>query len=150
MGTAAVLTWADALVKAWAAGVLAPMGRMPLWEGVIGLRYAENTGAAFSAFSGATQLLGAVSVIVCAAVVLTLLCYPKISGFMGTCLTLILAGGVGNLIDRMRLGYVVDMFEFQFVKFAVFNLADVYITVGAVLLFAVVLLGGDKHERMEN
>ncbi len=144
------LLLADILVKMWAAQSLRPIGEMPIWDGVIGFRYAENTGAAFSALSGSTGLLSAVSLIVCIVVTGVLMCYPDASHMMNLCLTLILAGGVGNLIDRVHLGYVVDMFEFQFMKFAVFIVADVYITVGAALLFLVLMLGGDKHERVEN
>ncbi len=150
LGAALVLLLVDVLVKTWASRSLKPIGELPIWDGVIGFRYAENTGAAFSALSGATGLLSAVSLIVCLAVAGVLMCWRDSSRMMNLCLTLILAGGVGNLIDRMRLGYVVDMFEFQFMQFAVFNVADVYITVGAALLFLVLMLGGDKHERVEN
>ena len=59
----------------------------------------------------------------------------------------ILAGGLGNLIDRIRLGYVVDMFEVEFMNFAVFNVADIFITCGAVVLFVYVLFFDRKEKK---
>ena len=65
-------------------------------------------------------------------------------------LSMIFAGGVGNLIDRIRLGYVIDFFELQFMDFAIFNVADICITIGAALLFIALMRGGEGNARMEN
>lgn len=142
------LVAADQMVKRWAYHVLRPVGEIPLIRGLIGLRYAENTGAAFSAFSGATELLGVFSLIVCAALAVWMIRRPGMPSAMMISLAAIMAGGVGNLIDRAALGYVIDLFEFQFVRFAVFNVADICITLGSIGLFISILLGGDDHGRM--
>lgn len=146
----AFLLLIDWLSKRWAETVLAAARTMPLINGVIGLRYAENTGAAFSAFSGATMLLSAFSAVVCIAVLIYFLKHPEMDILSKLSFSMIFAGGVGNLIDRITLGYVVDFFELQFMDFAIFNVADVCITVGAALLFIALLRGGEGHARMEN
>jgi len=75
--------------------------------------------------------------------------HPEETILMQQALALVLAGGVGNLIDRIRCGYVVDFIELQFIDFAIFNAADIFITSGAVLLFIVLLLGGERNARMD-
>lgn len=144
----AILILADYLLKRWAETALKGNGRLILIENVLGLRYAENTGAAFSALSGATGLLSLVSLIVCVTVIVFMVIRPQ-RWFVQLPLSMILAGGMGNMIDRLTLGYVVDYFEFLFMKFAIFNLADVFITVGAALLVLVLLIGGDEIGRMD-
>ncbi len=145
----AVLVLIDQASKRWAQTVLAPQQTVELWKGVIGFRYAENTGAAFSAFSGATAALGVFSLAVCVVVAVWMIMNPKAGVRMMLPLSMILAGGVGNLIDRLAHGYVVDFFELQFVEFAIFNVADICITVGAALLFIVLLRGGEKSGRVD-
>lgn len=140
----------DILSKKWAVSVLKPLGTMPLIDGLIGLRYSENTGAAFSSFSGATVLLSGFSLTVCAAIFVYMIARQSISSLMGFPLSLVLAGGVGNLIDRIGRGYVIDFFELQFMKFAIFNVADICITTGCILLFAAILFGGEANGRMES
>lgn len=142
--TATVLIAADIVSKLWAAKVLQPAGTMPLIDGVIGLRFARNFGAAFSSFSGSTLLLSIFSMFVCSAVGWYLMKNVQMHPLEGISLTMIFSGGVGNLIDRMTRGYVVDFFEFQFVEFAVFNVADILITSGAVLLFIALMRGGNE------
>ena len=149
LAISALLLLIDIVSKRWAETALAKQGTMPLLKGVIGFRYAENTGAAFSAFSGATILLSAFSVIVCAFILFYIIRHPEMSGPTGLSFAMVLSGGIGNLIDRMTRGYVVDFFEFQFVRFAIFNVADICITVGACLLFIALLRGGEAHGGME-
>jgi len=140
----------DLLTKKWAETALAPVETMPLVEGIIGLRYAENTGAAFSAFAGATVWLSLISLAVCTVVLVYVVRHPEMGRLEHLSLSMVLSGGIGNLIDRIARGYVVDFFEFQFVDFAVFNFADIFITVGAALLFIALLRGGEIHARVEN
>ena len=104
--------------------------------GFLGLRYVENTGAAFSMLSNSTTFLIVVTAI--ALVVMAYMIWIKKYGepFERLCFTLIIAGGVGNLIDRVTRGFVVDFFEFLFMNFAVFNVADIYVCVG-IGLYAV-------------
>lgn len=129
---AALLVAADQVSKHWARVSLPGAGTVELIPGLVGLTYVENTGMAFSSFSGATALLAAVSL--AAAVALAAAIYQKVfyHVFGQVMLTLLLAGALGNLIDRALVGYVTDMIQLLFVHFAVFNVADICVTAGAV------------------
>lgn len=102
--------------------------------GLIRLTYVENTGAAFSSFSGNTAVLTGVTLVMILGCLGYLLFGKNKNTFLRVCLILITGGGVGNIIDRLTKGYVVDFIEPTFVKFAVFNFADCCITVGAFAL----------------
>ena len=112
-----------------------PLGRsQPLVPGLVELRTVHNYGAAWSSFSGMRWLLVAVTCCIVAAVAVLLarrvVRHPL--GVAAGCL--ILSGGLGNLLDRVRLGYVVDMFQFEFWQsYPVFNVADIFVVCGAVL-----------------
>ena len=124
---------ADQLTKALAQGLLAPGEGHALIPGVLGLRYAENTGIAFSLFQGQGWLLGLGAGAVLA-LAWALLRRYRLGKWAGAGAMLMLGGAVGNLIDRLCRGYVVDMVEVLLFPFAIFNLADVALTVGAALL----------------
>ena len=99
------------------------------------LTYVQNTGAAFSAFAGAQWLFALIFVVLTVAIFLEY--FWKRQPFTTTERWLIAAiygGGVGNMIDRLRFGYVVDMINLDFMNFAVFNVADCFITCGCILL----------------
>ncbi len=137
---------ADRLVKYWALTALAPVGDMAGIKGIFHFFYVENEGAAFSIFSQQKWLLIILpSVIVLAA--LYVLFFKKLKWPYTVCLAFIAAGGVGNLIDRIVYGYVVDMFAFDFVNFAIFNVADIFITLGGIGL-VVVMLFFDKDKEL--
>ena len=118
-----VLIAADQLLKWWTVSHLALGESAPLIPGVIQLTRLHNTGAAWSSFSGETALLTAV-----------LLVKKIVRHRLGVaaCL-LILGGGLGNMIDRVARGYVVDMFDLQLFRYPIFNLADCFVVVGAIL-----------------
>ena len=101
--------------------------------GVLALNYTENTGMAFSLFSGRAWLLGVVSAVCIIGGWLTLRKY-QLGAWSKAGAMLMLGGAVGNMIDRFLRGYVVDMFEALFVRFAIFNVADVALTVGTALM----------------
>ena len=129
----ALLLAADQYVKFWTVSHLAEGGSAPLIPGFVELLRVHNYGAAWSSFSGMRWLLlGVTSAIVLAviwAVVKRHVRHP-----LGlTAAMLIISGGLGNILDRARLGYVVDMFNFQFMSYPVFNVADICIVSGAVL-----------------
>lgn len=145
-----VLVLCDQLIKQWAQTSLKQVGSITLIDGMIGLRYAENTGAAFSAFSGETVLLSLLSLAVCIAIVCWLAFCRQAFWGMKISLSMILAGGIGNLIDRVARGFVVDLFEVLFIRFAIFNAADIFITLGAVGMFIILMFGGRKCGNMEN
>ena len=106
---------------------------VPLIPGVLALTYAENTGMAFSLFSGRSWLLGLVSVL-CILLGWRVLRRYTLGKVSRIAAMLMLGGAVGNLIDRLLRGYVVDMFEALFVDFAIFNVADAALTIGTALM----------------
>ena len=126
-------------------------GKVLSLEPIVALRYVRNSGAAFSLFSAHTELLSIGTCILLAAGVAALMSKKIKSGLLYTALTMIVAGGLGNLIDRVRLGYVIDYIDPLFVKFAVFNFADCLITVGAALLILWLILDTvrEKKEKKE-
>ena len=147
---AAAVCAADQLLKYWVAANIAVGGYVPLLPGVIGLTHARNTGAAFSLLSEHTWILAAVS-IVASLVILYFILAKKLPFWEKFALALVLGGAVGNAIDRAVLGYVVDMFSLEFVNFAIFNLADAFIDVGAALFLVLYIIRTsreDKNRRM--
>ena len=128
---AALLVALDQVTKHFARVTLAAEGSRVLLPGVVGLTYVENTGMAFSSFSGATGVLAVVSAAAAAALAVAIYHRALPRRFSQLMLTLLLAGAVGNLIDRSIVGYVTDMIQLLFVRFAVFNVADICVTVGA-------------------
>ncbi len=103
--------------------------------GLFHLTYVQNTGAAFSALQGMQWLFALVFGVFTVALVWELL--KKKMGFSKLehwCIAAVWAGGLGNMIDRLRLGYVVDMIEVEFIRFPVFNVADCFITCGCIAL----------------
>ena len=104
-------------------------------DGLFHFTYVQNTGAAFSSFSGMQWLFALVFAVFTVGVIWELA--KKKMGFTAFerwCIVAIWAGGLGNMIDRVRLGFVVDMIEVEFIRFPVFNVADCFISVGCVLL----------------
>lgn len=126
----------DQIIKLLVLNYLEPIGSVPVIDGFIRLNYAENTGAAFGSFSGYTELLSVFTFV--AIVIGTLaLMFKKIKfGVEYVCVALIIAGGLGNLIDRVFRGFVVDYIEPLFIDFAIFNFADILVTCSAVVLIA--------------
>ena len=108
---------------------------VPLLPGVVQLTYAKNTGAAFSMLEGQQWLFVLIFVVLSVAIV-WLVRSKKVpfSPFEWGCLAAIYGGGLGNMIDRVRVGYVIDMIETQFITFPVFNVADCFITCGCIAM----------------
>ena len=134
---AAFIVAADQITK------LLVLQQIPLYQqvdaipGLFHLTYVQNTGAAFSSFQGMQWLF--VLVFVAFAAFLVWEFTTKKLGFAAFerwCLVAVFAGGLGNLFDRLRLGYVVDMIAVEFIEFPVFNVADCFITCGCILLIA--------------
>ena len=113
--------------------------------GLFHLTYVQNTGAAFSLFEGMQWLFALIFLVFTVLIVWDFVKNTMpFSDFERWCIVAIYAGGLGNMIDRIRLGYVVDMIEVEFIKFPVFNVADCFITCGcAALIASLVLLNKD-------
>lgn len=141
-----VLIVIDQGVKLWVRESIALGGSTPFLPHLLDLTYVQNTGAAFSFLAGAdlTWLLALVSLVATVAVAVLLWrdFFPGLWGRLS--LSLILAGAAGNLIDRAVLGYVVDMFQTTFMDFPVFNVADICVVCGGVLMVVYVLFFYDK------
>lgn len=108
-----------------------------LWDGVVNLTHVRNPGAAWSSFSGQQWLFALVFALFTAGIIWE---FSKkrwpFTTFERWCIMAIYAGGVGNMIDRFRWGYVVDMIQLDFINFPVFNVADCFITCGGIALVA--------------
>ena len=109
--------------------------------GLFHLTYVQNTGAAFSLFEGMQWLFALIFLVFTVLIVWDFVKKSMpFSAFERWCIVAIYAGGLGNMIDRIRLGYVVDMIEVEFIRFPVFNVADCFITCGCVALIASLVL----------
>lgn len=134
LGFLSLSVFLDQLIKYAVTLYLQPILIYDLVPGFFRLRYVQNTGAIFGSFSGSTLILTIFSALLVAATFYLLVTKRITSKYVFACLLMMASGGVGNLIDRIRLGYVVDYLEPTFLDFAVFNFADCLITVGAVML----------------
>lgn len=121
-----------------------------LIPGVFRLTYLENRGAAFGVLQGQQWFFYIITAVILVAVLLVYRRMPAGRKFLPlrVCAVLIVSGALGNLIDRLGQGYVVDFFYFELIDFPVFNVADIFVTVSAVLL-AVLLLLYYKEEDLE-
>lgn len=144
-----LLTAIDRLTKYVVVNTVKIDGPSEFLFGLFQFRYVENTGAAFSLFSENTLVLTVVTVVILAVCLILLLCKKFKSKFVDLCIVLVVSGGIGNVIDRMVYGYVVDFIEPLFVDFAVFNFADCCITVGAFLLIFYELHGLCAEKKTE-
>ena len=126
---AALVVVLDQFFKRWIVITLSAGGENVIVPGILSLIYVENTGAAFSILADQRWLLSGIAF--AAAIVLILILLRYTEGFWGSLgLAAVLGGTIGNLIDRVFQGYVVDMFRTLFMNFAIFNIADIFITMG--------------------
>ena len=112
---------------------------------VVSLTYLKNSGAAFSMLENQQWFFTIITLIAMGAAFVYLYRHIKGSIWLLLGLTLIISGGIGNFIDRLRQGFVVDMFHLDFMNFAIFNVADIYLTVGVGLLL-IYILREESHE----
>ena len=144
---AAAVVLADQAVKALVGGLTQPVVLIP---GVLQLTYAENTGMAFSLLAGNSWLLGVFSLVCMAAGWLVLRRY-RLGPVSRASAMLMLGGAAGNALDRLIRGYVIDMFEVLFVRFAVFNVADAALTVGTGLMaLSLLVCAEDWKDKQED
>lgn len=127
----------DQLTKWWARSAL-PGAPIVIWKDVLSLRLIYNTGASFGIFQGKTLALTIFSIVGMLAIVGFYFCLPKEKKMrpMRLTLAMIVAGGVGNIIDRICMGKVTDMISFDLINFPVFNVADIGVTCGAIVMCA--------------
>jgi signal peptidase II len=134
----------DQAVK-WYVVKAIPLGGMRTFiPKVVSLTYLKNSGAAFSMLENQQWFFAIITLIAMGAAFVYLYRHIKGSIWLLLGLTLIISGGIGNFIDRVRQGFVVDMFHLDFMNFAIFNVADIYLTVGVGLLL-IYLLREESH-----
>lgn len=130
----------DQVVKYLSVLYLKPLTTLPVINGVFHLTYCENSGAAFSMLEGSRWFFISITFIFVALIVFVLFTDRILSRPAAYCLAAIAAGGLGNLIDRIFQGYVVDMFDFRLINFAVFNVADIAVTCGGVAFVVIYIV----------
>lgn len=134
----------DQITKYFAQKYLQPIDIYPLIEGIFQLNYERNPGAAFSILRNKQSFLIIMTSIVIVILIFYLIKIAKEKDLilLKIPLVLIIGGAIGNLIDRIRLNYVIDFFDFTLINYPVFNIADISIVIGAFLLAYAVIFKG--------
>lgn len=129
----------DVVTKLWAVSALQHVSGIPILEGVFHLTYVENRGAAFGLFQDGRMFFIVITALLLALIIFGLKKFEARSRILSTGLTFVSAGAVGNLIDRIFRGFVVDFFDFCLIDFPVFNVADIFVCVGAGLVIIFII-----------
>lgn len=147
---AALLIVVDQFTKYLALTSLKPVGSIIFVEGFMDFTFVENRGVAFGMFSGQKWFILLLTSVIVAVLVYYFIRLPhsRQYNWVRGAMVLVLAGALGNMIDRIFRGYVVDFFEFTFFDWPVFNVADIYVVVGVILL-AILILFVIKDEPKE-
>ena len=147
LAAVAALVGIDQAIKLWASNVLQPVGVLPFIPHVVELRFVLNPGMAFSLLSGKQLFLIAATGAALLLVAYWLFFRSRGRKLQQAALILVLGGGIGNLIDRVLNGEVVDYINLLFMRFAVFNFADICVCVGVALWVLVILLEETHEEK---
>lgn len=140
----------DQLTKLGATVFLKKLDTVPLIDGVLHLTYVENRGAAFGMLKDAPWVFNTFSVIAIIFLIgFVYLGHSESKLYTVSCL-MIAGGGIGNMIDRVSVGFVVDFIDFRLIDFAVFNIADSFVCVGAGLLILALILEIIKETKQKN
>lgn len=145
----AILIGLDQFTKFIAIRNLKPIGTVSIIDNILSFTFVENRGAAFGIFQGKTVFLSIVTFVIVVGILYFYLKLPctKVYMWIRFSLILILSGAIGNLIDRIFKGYVVDFFHVTFIDFPVFNIADIFVVSGAILMaILVIFFIKDKEE----
>ncbi len=143
-----VLAAVDQFIKMTVITNLKPVGSVSVIPGLLEFTYLENTGAVFGIFPGFSWVIMILTLLLCAVAIFFLFRYKHHCLLSYTWCTLVIAGGIGNLIDRIAFGYVVDYIHVLFFPY-VFNFADCCVVIGAVLFAVWYLFVKDKKERID-
>ncbi len=136
-----ILILLDQIVKYWAFEYLRTIDSINVVDGFFALTYVENRGAAYGIFSNGTSFLAILSFVLSIGLVYVVIKFDKYfkAKLTKIGLVLTLAGALGNFFDRAFRGFVVDMFQFTFIDFPVFNVADICIVIGCIMIVIAVL-----------
>lgn len=137
----------DQVTKILAVKYLMPVNTVPIIKSVLHLTYLENTGAAFGSLKNSRWVFLAVSTFAIIALVFYMFRFKPKNRVLSAGLAFIIGGGIGNMIDRIAKGYVVDFIDFRLVNFAVFNVADSFVCIGAALVIIYIFFFAEKEDK---
>ena len=143
---AALVVFLDQLSKYLTVLYLKPVGTFPILQDALHLTYVENRGAAFGMLADSRWVFMVVSAVSIVALSVYLIRKKPKSRLLCLSLAFVIGGGIGNMIDRVALGYVVDMIDFRLIHFAVFNVADICVVVGGIGAAVYYLFLADRLE----
>ncbi|MBO5273731.1 MAG: signal peptidase II [Clostridia bacterium] len=139
----------DQVTKQLAVVHLMPIRDFPLIEDVLHLTYSENRGAAFSMLENHRWVFLITSTVAIVVILVGMIIYrKKLNLPLAVSLSFIVGGGIGNMIDRLALGYVVDFINVELINFAIFNAADSFICVGAAIMLIYMIFFDGKNEKV--
>ncbi|MFI3210815.1 MAG: signal peptidase II [Peptostreptococcaceae bacterium] len=144
----ALLVGIDQISKIMALKYLTTVSTIPIIENVFHLTYVENRGAAFGMFEN-NQIVFIVVAVLASIYGIYYLCNNKVHNIGRCAIILIISGAIGNLIDRVRLGFVVDYFDFRFIWEYVFNIADIFVVFGTIIM-CVYIIYFEEKDKLEN
>lgn len=149
--TVIVLVLLDQITKWQALTKLKPIKNIVVIKGFLDFTFVENRGAAFGILSGRRVFFILLTVVVAVGIIYSFYKLPKTKEYnwLKCGLVLVLSGAVGNVIDRAVRGYVVDFLEVTFIKWPVFNLADIYVVIGACFILFLSLFVIKEEEKKE-
>ena len=142
----------DQLTKWLAVVYLQGEASFPLWKDVLHFTYVENTGMAFGMLKDHRWVFMVFSTVAIVGLLIYLFRFRPEGRWMQIAMAMIIGGGIGNMIDRILLGYVVDFIDFTLINFAVFNVADSFVCIGAgimILCLVIDLVKEIKQERVQ-
>jgi len=140
----------DQAVKEWTVMRLKGQPAIAIWPDVFELTYVENRGAAFGILKNQRILFLIITILVVGAVIFYIIYKKPQNKLLLTSLGMISGGGIGNLIDRIRLSYVVDFIDVRIINYPVFNVADSFVVVGAVLFIIYIMFYEGKESGRNN
>ena len=143
---------ADQLTKILALQYLAPVGSYPLWENVLHLTYVENTGAAFGMLKDHRWVFLVISTVALGGMIVYMFLNKSRHPLETVAVAFIVGGGIGNMIDRIARGFVVDFVDVKCIPFwkYIFNVADIFVCVGCGLFILYVLLYETRVKKAED
>ena len=141
----------DQITKILALQHLAPVGSLPLWENVLHLTYVENTGAAFGMLKDHRWVFMVISTVALGGMIVYMFLNKTKHPLETTAVAFIVGGGIGNMIDRLTRGFVVDFVDVKCIPHwnYIFNVADIFVCVGCGLFILYVLLFEAKSKKAE-
>lgn len=144
----AILIGLDQIIKYWALHYLKEVGSIPVINNIFNLTYVENRGAAFGMLQN-NQTIFIVVALIASLYGLYYLKTKKVNNIGKVGILLVISGAIGNLIDRVRLGFVVDYLDFHIIWSYVFNLADCFVVVGTILLCIYIITSEEEKKQVK-